>query len=256
MNTSAMEALRERARSGDTRALTALGKRLLLGLGTAAAPQEGYECLTTAAARDDGEATAQLALLAAWGVLRPHSWPDALDLLQRAAELGWAPAQRELQFLGRHERHRLAGIAPPGGHRSLDDTACGAGSRAFAADPRHRGLCDGRRVRLADRTGPPRPETSPDLPQGRRGLRRGGYTDELGSRLYVRQRRPRAQADHRADCPCRRRLVAAVRSGQAAALRARPAIRSRTAISRNPPRRRWHARSSGADSEWRPCWST
>jgi len=103
MNTSAMEALRERARSGDTRALTALGKRLLLGLGTAAAPQEGYECLTTAAAREDGEATAQLALLAAWGVLRPHSWPEALDLLQRAAELGWAPAQRELQFLGRHD---------------------------------------------------------------------------------------------------------------------------------------------------------
>ena len=101
MNTVATETLRERAQSGDTRALTTLGRRLLLGLGTAAAPQEGYECLATAAARGDGEATAQLAVLAGWGVLRPQSWPDALDHLQRAAELGWRPAQRELQFLGR-----------------------------------------------------------------------------------------------------------------------------------------------------------
>jgi len=101
MNTIATATLRERAQSGDTRALTTLGRRLLLGQGTAAAPHEGYECLATAAARGDGEATAQLALLAGWGVLRPHSWPDALDQLQRAAELGWLPAQRELQFLAR-----------------------------------------------------------------------------------------------------------------------------------------------------------
>jgi predicted 2-oxoglutarate/Fe(II)-dependent dioxygenase YbiX len=101
MNTIATETLRERARNGDTRSLTALGTRLLLGLGTAAAPQEGYECLATAATRGDGEAAAQLARLAAWGALRPQSWPDALDHLQRAAELGWPPAQRELQFLAR-----------------------------------------------------------------------------------------------------------------------------------------------------------
>jgi len=99
MNQSEIIALRERARSGDLHALTTLGKRLLMGQGVAAAPQEGVACIQDAAARGDGEATAQLALFAAWGVLRPRSVDDALDQLQRAAELGWAPAQRELQFM-------------------------------------------------------------------------------------------------------------------------------------------------------------
>jgi hypothetical protein len=34
-------------------------------------------------------------------VLRPQDWSEALDHLQRAAELGWVRAQRELQFLAR-----------------------------------------------------------------------------------------------------------------------------------------------------------
>jgi len=102
MGLIAIETLRARARDGDVRALGVLGKRLLLGLGTVAVPQEGHACLTDAAARGDGEASAQLALLAGWGVLRPQSWPEALDHLQRAAALGWAPAQRELRFLARH----------------------------------------------------------------------------------------------------------------------------------------------------------
>jgi predicted 2-oxoglutarate/Fe(II)-dependent dioxygenase YbiX len=101
MDLIAIETLRARARDGDVRALGVLGKRLLLGLGTVAAPQEGHACLMDAAARGDGEASAQLALLAGWGVLRPQNWPEALEHLQRAAALGWAPAQRELRFLAR-----------------------------------------------------------------------------------------------------------------------------------------------------------
>lgn len=97
MDTPAIEVLRTRARQGEPRALCELGKRLLLGIGTAAAPQEGYAYLADAAARGDGEASAQLALLAGWGVLRPQSWPEALDHLQRAAELGWVPARRDLR---------------------------------------------------------------------------------------------------------------------------------------------------------------
>ena len=103
MDAIAIDTLRERARQGDARALSVLGKRLLLGLGTPPAPQEGRACLVDAAARGDGEASALLARLAAWGALQPQSWPDALHHLQRAAELGWAPAQQELRFLARHD---------------------------------------------------------------------------------------------------------------------------------------------------------
>ena len=58
-------------------------------------------CLSEAARLGSGEADAQMALFAGWGVLRQRSLDDALDCLQRAAELGWAPSQRELQFLAR-----------------------------------------------------------------------------------------------------------------------------------------------------------
>jgi prolyl 4-hydroxylase len=101
MTASDINALRESARAGDPGALTALGKRLLTGEGVRQAPQEAVACLSKAAALGSGEATAQLALFAGWGVLRSRNLDDALDQLQRAAELGWAPSQRELQFLAR-----------------------------------------------------------------------------------------------------------------------------------------------------------
>jgi TPR repeat protein len=44
-STVALDTLRERAQSGDARALWLLGRRLLLGLGVADAPQEGYACI-------------------------------------------------------------------------------------------------------------------------------------------------------------------------------------------------------------------
>ena len=103
MDGIAIDTLRERARHGDARALGVLGRRLLLGLGTPPAPQEGHACLMDAAARGDGEAAALLSRLAGWGALQPQSWSEALNHLQRAAELGWAPAQRELRFLARQD---------------------------------------------------------------------------------------------------------------------------------------------------------
>jgi prolyl 4-hydroxylase len=96
---TAITDLRERARAGDLRALTSLGRRLLTGDGVTQAAKEGVACLEAAAARGDGEATSQLALLSAWGILRPRSVDVALDQLQRAAELGWEPSRRELRFL-------------------------------------------------------------------------------------------------------------------------------------------------------------
>jgi prolyl 4-hydroxylase len=95
--------LRDRARAGDARALTTLGRRLLVGDGVAPAPQEGMACIHRAAAAGDGEATSQLALFAAWGIFRRRNIAEGLDLLRRAAELGWAPAQRELRFLARRD---------------------------------------------------------------------------------------------------------------------------------------------------------
>ena len=96
-------ALRERARAGDVRALTSLGWRLLIGEGVRQSPQEGISCFDAAATRGDGEAIAQLAVFDAWGVLRPRNVDSALDRLQRAAEQGWAPSQRELRFLAGEE---------------------------------------------------------------------------------------------------------------------------------------------------------
>jgi hypothetical protein len=101
MASTDITALRASARAGDIRALTSLGKRLLMGDGVAPSPKEGLDCLESASGRGDGEATAQLALLAAWGVLQPRNLTVALDRLQRAAEFGWEPAQRELRFLAR-----------------------------------------------------------------------------------------------------------------------------------------------------------
>lgn len=101
MATIDIQVLRNRARAGDVAALTALGKCLLTGDGVAAAPQEAVACLEEAAMRRGPEATALLARLAGWGVLQSRDFALALDRLQRAAELGFTPAQRELQLLAR-----------------------------------------------------------------------------------------------------------------------------------------------------------
>ena len=73
MTRGEIASLRDRAQAGDPDALTALGKRLVIGDGVAPAPEQGIACITAAAARGNGEAMAQLALFAAWGVLRPRS---------------------------------------------------------------------------------------------------------------------------------------------------------------------------------------
>jgi hypothetical protein len=96
-----IEALRHRALAGDVAALTALGKRLLSGDGVPCSPREAIARLEDAASRGGAEATAWLARFAAWGVLRPRSYSDALDGLRRAAELGYEPSRQELRLLAR-----------------------------------------------------------------------------------------------------------------------------------------------------------
>ena len=85
----------------DPDALAARGKCLLTGDGVTAAPREGIACLNRAAELGHAGATAQLALIAAFGVLRPRSLSDAIACLRRAAALGWMPARQELQLLAR-----------------------------------------------------------------------------------------------------------------------------------------------------------
>ena len=97
-------ALRTRARAGDAGALVTLGKRLLTGDGVAPAPQDGIAYIRDAAAKGNGEAIAQLALFAAWGVMQPRNLDGAFDQLMKAAKAGWKPAQRELLFLARQSR--------------------------------------------------------------------------------------------------------------------------------------------------------
>lgn len=96
-----IDALRKLARSGETRALTRLGIRLLVGEGVPPAPVDGVGLLREAASHGDAEAAAQLAVCAAWGVAQTRDIGEALDHLERAAGLGWLPAQNELQLLAR-----------------------------------------------------------------------------------------------------------------------------------------------------------
>lgn len=96
-----MESLIEKSRTGDAKAKTALGKRLLFGDGTAPSPQQGIALLNEAAEQSDGEALTLVARLAAWGVMRPRDLPLALDFLMQSAICGWAPAETELRFLAR-----------------------------------------------------------------------------------------------------------------------------------------------------------
>jgi prolyl 4-hydroxylase len=102
-NTDAIEAqLRAAAASGDVAALGALGKHLLIHRPELA--RDGLGALDAAAQRGNGEAAYLLALFIAEGVGFPQSWQTALGVLQHAAQLGWQPALREIEFLAREFR--------------------------------------------------------------------------------------------------------------------------------------------------------
>ena len=92
--------LRERAGAGDFSAMLALGKRLLVGEGVAAAPQDAVALIRAASARD-GEAAALMSVFAAWGVLQERDFEAALGHLRSAAALGWVAAEPELRLLER-----------------------------------------------------------------------------------------------------------------------------------------------------------
>lgn len=129
-----MEALLERVQAGDSRALAELGKRLLVGDGVKPAADQGIALLREAVSRGEAEAASLLAVCAAWGVAQARDVQAALDRLQCAAELGWAPALHELELLARQ-----TGAGPAALRRSID-------LATWTTPPAARMLCERPRI--------------------------------------------------------------------------------------------------------------
>ncbi len=95
----AVDWLARASRADDVEALTLLGLRLLTGQNAPCLPAEGVRLLSDAATRGGADAAGHLAVLIGGGIYAQQSWPVALDLLQRSAELGSASARTQLRIL-------------------------------------------------------------------------------------------------------------------------------------------------------------
>ena len=100
MNAEEFTDLKKRAEGGDVKSMTAFGKVLIAGAdGRAVHLPSGARYIARAAEKGDAEALAQQAILVAAGIQNPPDWDRALEMLQRAAQTGWLPAQEQLRFL-------------------------------------------------------------------------------------------------------------------------------------------------------------
>jgi TPR repeat protein len=81
-----------------------------LALGSGPAIVEALAGFERAAALGCGEAHAKLAHLIAMGAAIKPDWDRSADLLQRAGELGWAPAIEELRLLSRGKGGTIAAM--------------------------------------------------------------------------------------------------------------------------------------------------
>ncbi len=95
----ALEWLARAAATHDPQALSVLGAKLLFAENAPYRPRDGLGMLVEAAGGGDASAAATLSVLAAGGFHTPQSWNTALHYLERAAELGWAPAREQLDLL-------------------------------------------------------------------------------------------------------------------------------------------------------------
>ncbi len=112
-------------------------RALLLGEGVVRDIDSGLTCLHRAADAGDAEATNLLATLTASGAWMLQDWPRALDLLQRAAQLGSASARGQLECL-----------APDKDDWAMRRSAIDL--EAWLTPPARRSLCDSPRVRQVD----------------------------------------------------------------------------------------------------------
>lgn len=97
----------ESASTDDPAAQLRLGKQLLSLQGSEVL--QAADLIHRAAQLGDAEAASLAAVLAAAGVLGTTDWDGALRHLLRAAELGWSPAQQQLQLLS---TNREAAVDP------------------------------------------------------------------------------------------------------------------------------------------------
>lgn len=74
-------------------------KNLLVGRGAPFSPEEGIAAIEKLSEDGDADAMCTLATLRGAGAWTHQSWPEALDLLQQAAELGSALARSQLLVL-------------------------------------------------------------------------------------------------------------------------------------------------------------
>src|SRR6185369_17868077 len=79
--------------------MTALGTLLLSGRNGTFDPDEGAKLVAAAVERGDAQAMSIMASLKGAGAWTSQSWPEALVLLQRAAEGGAADARAQLVML-------------------------------------------------------------------------------------------------------------------------------------------------------------
>jgi hypothetical protein len=103
----AINTLARAMQAGDLDAMTALGKRLILGDKGPLMPKDGTGLLIDAFNGGNTEAALKLATLTALGAYVDQSWPGALALLVFAAQRGSESARGQLQA--------LAGSAPEAG---------------------------------------------------------------------------------------------------------------------------------------------
>ena len=94
-----VEELRRAAEAGDIPSMTALGRLLLIGRDAPFEPEEGAKLVAFAVERGDAQAMSVMATLKGAGAWTSQSWPEALALLQRAAEGGAKDARAQLVIL-------------------------------------------------------------------------------------------------------------------------------------------------------------
>jgi prolyl 4-hydroxylase len=92
-------ALDAAVRQGNTAAMVALGKRLLVGRDAPFEPEEGASLIKKASESGNADGLCMAATLYGAGAWVPHSWPQALDHLVLAAERGSADAAEQLTII-------------------------------------------------------------------------------------------------------------------------------------------------------------
>lgn len=98
----AVNVLATATQAGDLVAMTALGKRLLVGDRAPCLPNEGAGMVMEAANKGVPEAMAQVAVFQGIGIFQQKSWQHSLNTLTWAARLGWLPAREQLLLLHGH----------------------------------------------------------------------------------------------------------------------------------------------------------